>query len=306
MISNHLDVGYTDLLVPVINRYFDDFFPAIRRYGDELAALNVNMSWVYTTQPWLVSLYLECPPHAGLHCPTEAEQQLLIDSIVRRKELVWHAFPFNSELELYDATLLEYGLWLSSTYLPSLVDPDKAHALQTPTVLSQRDVPAMTRSVIPVLKEHGVRAISVGINEWSAAPDTPDIFRWREPDSGAEMLTMVHAGNYGGFFVEDVVMIDNFSEAIMFAWNGDNAGPFNLYDELLPGFEGIRQEFPNAYVHASTFDNFIDRLLQRPDVVSSLKLVEEEIGDTWQYGPPSDPLKLAKFRYDAMSTKCVI
>ena len=292
VVSNHLDCGYTNLLVDVVNEYFDDYFPKIRRYGEELNALNVNMSWVYTTQPWLISLYLECPSNTGLHCPTEIEKQLFIDSIVNKKELVWHSFPFNSQLELYDTSMIEYGTWLSMKYLPSLLGNNN---FQIPTVLSQRDVPAMTRSMIPILKRNGVRAISIGCNEWSAPPDTPNIFRWKDPVSNEEIITMIHAGDYGGFFPKDTVMIDNYSEAIMFAWNGDNAGPPE-FDELLAVFEGIKEEFPNAYVHASTFDNYLNNLLENPQIVDSLPVISKEIGDTWTYGVAADPLKLAKFR----------
>ncbi len=73
-------------------------------------------------------------------------------------------------------------------------------------------------------------------------------------------------------------MIDNYSEAIMFAWNGDNAGPFDLFEEFLPGLEGIKEEFPNAYVHASTFDNYINNLMQHKNIINSLTVIDKEIG----------------------------
>ena len=90
VISNHLDCGYTNFLVNVVNKYFDEYFPEIRKYGEELNALNINISWVYTTQPWLISLYLECPPNSGLHCPSKEEKDRFLDSIINKKEIVWH------------------------------------------------------------------------------------------------------------------------------------------------------------------------------------------------------------------------
>jgi hypothetical protein len=38
------------------------------------------------------------------------------------------------------------------------------------TVLSQRDVPGTTRSVIPRLRANGVQAISFGVNGFSSPP----------------------------------------------------------------------------------------------------------------------------------------
>ena len=42
--------------------------------------------------------------------------------------------------------MLEYGLWLSTKYLPSIIFNDTSN-VQIPTVLSQRDVPSMTRYI---------------------------------------------------------------------------------------------------------------------------------------------------------------
>ena len=41
---------------------------------------------------------------------------------------------------------------------------DAEFGLPPKAVLSQRDVPGLTRSMIPILKQHGVEAVSVGVN----------------------------------------------------------------------------------------------------------------------------------------------
>eukprot|EP01084_Bolivina_argentea_P248172 415106_1 len=242
------------------------------------------------TQPWLISLFLECPPNAGLHCPDNKEIESFMES-VKEKSLVWHSFPFNSQNEVYDESLFEYGIWLSTQYLPSII-PD---TVLIPRVMSQRDVPGMTRSLIPLLVKNNISAISIGCNSLSAPPAVPDIFRWRDPISDTEIIAMVNAGGYGEPIPEQTVMIKNYTEALMFAWNSDNRGPFEI-ETLLSGLEAIGEEFPNAYVHASTFDAYVNNLLQHPEIVASLPIIDQEIGDTWTYGPPSDPLKLAQFR----------
>lgn len=59
--------------------------------------------------------------------------------------------------------------------------------------MSQRDVPGMTRSVIPYLLQSGIRAISVGVNGASAPPVVPKAFVWRDPVSNTDILAMWHA-----------------------------------------------------------------------------------------------------------------
>ena len=71
---NHLDVGYNtnhdypgmNLLIPgyivnVLNWYFQVYFPRAARLGNELRDIKANETFIYTTHPWLVNLYLDCP-----------------------------------------------------------------------------------------------------------------------------------------------------------------------------------------------------------------------------------------------------
>lgn len=56
--------------------------------------------------------------------------------------------------------------------------------------MSQRDVPGMTRSVIPLLLQQGVLAISEGVNSYSAPPVVPTIFNWSDA-AGGSLIYMV-------------------------------------------------------------------------------------------------------------------
>ena len=49
---------------------------------------NVTLTW--TTHPWLVSLYFDCPPHMGFYCPSAQEKDAVRDGILR-KDITWHA-----------------------------------------------------------------------------------------------------------------------------------------------------------------------------------------------------------------------
>ena len=53
------------------------------------------------------------------------------------------------------------------------------------------------------------------------------------------------------------------------------------------------KEFPGAKIVASSYDAFLSEL---DKVRSALPVVTQEMGDTWIYGVPSDPLKNAKYR----------
>eukprot|EP01084_Bolivina_argentea_P044393 81692_1 len=139
--SNHFDAGYTNFTANVLNEYFDSYFPEI---GEITTKLNQqNISFKFMEHAWIISLYMNCPPHASLHCPSDTQRQTFIN-LVNKKVITWYAFPFNSEGELYDRSMVEFGAYLAMKQLPSLFTTP-----HIPRVISQRDVPGMTRSMIP-------------------------------------------------------------------------------------------------------------------------------------------------------------
>ena len=81
------------------------------------------------------------------------------------------------------------------------------------------------------------------------------------------------------------------SEALVYNWNGDNAGPFEA-SEYEAAWDQLRRDFPNAKnIVASTLDNFTQHL---DSVRDKLPIIQAEIGDTWIYGVPSDPQKVSR------------
>ena len=61
--------------------------------------------------------------------------------------------------------------------------------------------------------------------------------------------------------------------------------------EIESNYDILRAQFPGANVFASTFSAFIDRVN-----ISSLPVINGEIGDTWIQGVASDPRKMAEYR----------
>eukprot|EP00966_Prymnesium_polylepis_P196108 4544711-Prymnesium_polylepis.2 len=76
-------------------------------------------------------------------------------------------------------------------------------------------------------------------------------------------------------------------------------------DAIKNVYSNLRKRYPGAHVHASTFDDFYDAA-REPGVMAQLPVVTQEIGDTWLYGNPSDPLKNVHFReMSRLRSRCV-
>jgi len=293
--SNHLDVGFDGIpnlgySINVINTYFDVYFPRAITTANQMRQKHTGDRYIWLTQSWLVSLYLDCPsefpsplPGVTLHCPNTT-QLTQFQQALRQGDIIFHAFPFNGEPELLDESLFKYAIKLGQ-------DIADTYNTTHPRTLSQRDVPGLTMGVIDPLVEMGVDAISIGVNGASAPPAVgPGPFVWNPPQTTNKILAFVHPGGYGGVSTHDCVYTG--THALATAWRGDNAGPHTL-EEAQEVFTTIRKTFPNANVFATSFDSFVDVL---KDHVADLPVVTSEIGDTWIYGVASDPLKQALYR----------
>ena len=296
---NHLDVGYNGIpqvgfVNNVLNTYFQEYFPRAVRLALEMAELYPGEGFIYTTHPWLVSLYLDCPPDLvlsgiKLYCPTKDEVAGFEQAILKGY-IVWHAGAMNMQMEFMNEAVLKASLQIAA-------DLDQRFGHKT-TVLSQRDVPGLTTAAIPFLLENGVEAITVGVNPGSAPPDVPSLFLWEY--EGQQIIAMWHPGGYplnpgdsianaGGLSYMDVVYSQ--SEVLAFAFRTDNSGPPTSVQEVLSYYEILRGEFPGASVFPSTFESFVSGIDR-----GSLALVQGEIGDTWIQGVLSDPLKVSQYR----------
>eukprot|EP00048_Salpingoeca_helianthica_P005546 m.89006 g.89006 ORF g.89006 m.89006 type:complete len:722 (-) comp13639_c1_seq3:776-2941(-) len=281
----HLDVGFADSAAGIINRWFTEHFPNAIKVADQLRKdTRNNARLMFTAQSYVVSLYLDCPPGMGLKCPTQ-DEVTAFRAAVQRGDITWHAFPFNAELELYDPVMVDEGVALTHRI-------DAEFGLPPKFTLSQRDVPGTTVASIPILRRNGVQAITVGVNTASAYPEVPKIFNWKYPGTGDTLFAMWHPRGYGGYTAAEAVIVPGLTHAMVTDWNGDNAGPYSAL-EYQKHFLDIQKEFPNAQIVASTFDNFTKLLADYADNIPTLTC---EIGDTWIYGCPSDPRKLATMR----------
>ena len=303
--SNHLDVGYTDDAVNVINLYFDQYFPRAAQVGAELRARDGDERLRWMTQTYLVSLFLDCPTGLGLHCPN-ATAVATFEAAVRAGDIVWQAFPHNAELMMLDPALMQFGVRLTH-------ELDDRFNLTRRTVLSTRDVPGFDRSIIPRLREVGITALSLGMNGRIFPQNVPPAFVWRDegpipdslaiegadpvtvtPPSGKDILALWHPRGYGE--LGDFVTIPGLSHALAYDWRGDNQGPPEDSGEVVEGFKAVRAVFPGATVVASTLDAFVAEIEAADGVRDSLPVITQEVGDSWIWGCAQDPVKHAQLR----------
>lgn len=311
--SNHLDIGFHSDLPDtpgtdsnVLSHYFKDYFPAAVAVAEEMRQRGGTERYRYLTHSFLVSLYLnDCPEKLGIYCPSTDEIAVFKNAILQG-DIVWHAYPDNLQTEfLGDPGLLQYAVQLAH-------DLDRQFNLPPKRVISQRDVPGLTRAAIPILAQAGVAALSVGVNGGSAPPDVPKHnkpFLWKDEATGTSLIAFWHPGGYSGSSAEndpldgpeDCVSVPGFNEVLCAVWRSDNAGPHSV-DEIVDIYRRAEKNFPQAEVIASTYDDFILALENflstntSTTVDSLLPVVNQEIGDTWIYGIASDPARVAEYR----------
>ena len=311
--SNHLDVGFraynpegwfaANVIDQALNQWIPDAITAAADLANFTQQANPhNDTYTWTTHPWLLSLALDCPPHMGFRCPDKsaiaAMERAVADGVIS-----FHAFPFNVEAELYNRELFDFGIQLTHDLAARLHKPDGP-----PRVISQRDVPGVTRAVIPVMFNRSVRAFSIGSNPAAQPPDVPSAFLWKFDESveSPSIIVLYHRGDYGGIDRSDAVIIDGFNHVALFDWNADNAGPYTA-QQVVKDLQHVREQFHNCSVKTSTFDEYVSALysaVQEQRV--QLPVITAEMGDTWIHGSAADPIKMAKVRaVQRLRSQCI-
>ena len=287
--SCHLDVGFADTCTGILNRYFDSFFAEAVATAASLDAEGGDARLSFMTFPYLVSLYMDCPPLPGLHCPTAAAKVKVQAAL--QSGVIWLAgFPHSGEPETFDAETLAAAVRFSRNV-------SLAYGAKPSAAYSQRDVPGITRAAVPIFARNGIRIISVGANGMNEAPiplgaaDTAPVFRWRV--GGSEVYVLFHRGGYGGDGLSDCHYAAG--EALCPDWKGDNSGP-RKPEDIKQQWAKIKREFPNATtIRTATFDDFLPAL-ERANASGSLPVITGEVGDTWIHGMQSDPFKTRAMR----------
>ena len=172
-----------------LNEYFDTYIPLAINVSAQLRAAGGPEGVRWMCQSWIISLYVDCPPGAGLHCPSAAALGEF-DEAVRDGAITWHAFPHNAELSTINAETLLAGAELTHRL-------DTRYNLPQKHVLSQRDVPGFPRGAVAAAVAANITALSEGMNGRIVPPLVAPAFRWRDESADAEVLVLWHAFGYG-------------------------------------------------------------------------------------------------------------
>ena len=307
--SNHLDLGFYNpsplntsdpfsyfSMLSTVQNAIDQWLPNAVRFSSDMRALNsslnpFNDTYVWMTHSWIVELFLHCPANGVLRCPSAAQVEDAKNAIARGS-ITWHAFPFNSQHDSYSADLFEYGVQLSADLATEFHRVGGA-----PNTVSQRDVPGVTRAVIPLMRQKGLKAYSIGANLGSAPAGVPKAFIWRDNATQSEIFTFYHRDGYGGITPADMHIIPGWGSGLCTNWASDNQGPQSA-ESYLRDLATIRAEYPGWTVKVSTFDEFVNDLeVAYRAGVAQLPVVTEEIGDsrdhsTHRHSPAAVPSHL--------------
>ncbi len=268
MFKCHLDVGFTDTQAGVMRLYFDLYFPRAIQVADAFRQAGED-HYVWTTGSWLLYEYLE---------QASSEQRRRAEQAIAAGALAWHALPFSWETEMLDRSMIVGALGLSQSL-------DQRFGRVT-TGAKMSDVPGHSIGIVGPLAENGVKLLDIGVNGASTPPDVPALFVWKDA-AGASLIMMYHHKGYGG-----VVRVPGSDLAIDVEMRNDNGGPHSV-EEIRKIYADLRKQFPNAKVTAAGLSEIANAV---EPYRGNLPVVTQEIGDTWIYGVPSDPVKVARYR----------
>jgi hypothetical protein len=309
---NHLDVGYNGipevgLINNILNRYFGIYFPRAVALAAAMRALNGTDRFIYTTHPWLLDLYLDCPINFSLSnitlvCPSAADVGAMEEAL-RVGDVAFHAAPFN----------IQYGGAFSQAMLDAIFTaPQRLAAklgLPPPRVASLRDVPGAPRSLVAGLARNGIQVLSIGVNDYAPSPQIPTPTLWCEPTThDCIVLLMTGQGvgypdNVGpspeepaGLAPRSCAQHPSSPVVLCWAFRTDNSGPPMSVAEVENDLTIARWQWPGSIVVASTFDAWWEEF---SPAVPFLPNSTQEAGETWITGFAADPVKNAVFRASA-------
>ena len=263
----HFDAGFIDTQTNVVHKYFTQYFPQAIEIARAQNAQG-KRRYVWTTGSWLLLEYLEQASPA---------ERATMEQAIARGDIAWHALPFTWQTEMMSQSMIEGSLALSQTL-------DRRFGMVT-NGAKMTDVPGHTRGIIPPLAKHGIKFLEIGVNGGSTVAQLPPLFLWKDP-SGASLPVMYH-WDYSG-----IAQVPSSDLAVVTSVRGDNSGPHTA-EEIAAVYTDLAQRFPHAEITACTLSEMANAIEPHRD---ALPVVTEEMGDTWIYGVPSDPLKVARYR----------
>ena len=278
----HLDLGYTNLARNICDEYFNTFFPAGWNLSSTLRAMGGPAQYAVTSHPWLILEFL----NGTTQCAHSARNASMITSMERaiaNGDVRWHGKPMNNFVELED------GPWFASSLQMSAELNARYGKSWGSVACKSTDVPGMSKSSLPYFAAAGKRALHIGFNSACKTAHVPQgvAFNWVHEDTGTALLTFVE-NNYGSY-----ITVPGSSHALAFFYSPDNTGPPPSAEAVVQWWNATQALFSSAQLVLSSLDDFALAILPMSE---SLPQFTGEMGQSWSYGAPADPLKIAAFR----------
>lgn len=148
----------TGFINNILNIYFHQYLPRAAILADQIRQISPDDNFVYTTHPWLLSMFFDCPSNlvlAGipLQCPSK-DELALVERAIRHGSITWHAGAMNMQYEWMDERALNQSLDLS-------VKLAQRFNVPVPCVVSVRDVPGIPIAIIRSLNQYLLQYCSV-------------------------------------------------------------------------------------------------------------------------------------------------
>ncbi len=266
--KTHFDIGYTDLVRNVVQRYRTSMIDNALRIVDESRQLPPEQRFVWTLSGW--------PMQQVLWSGQEPQRRKRVAEAIREGRLVWHALPASLHTESLDLEDLVRGMDFSSAL-------SRQFDMPLPRDAKMTDVPSHTWVLPTILKRAGVDFLHIGCNGGSGSPELPAIFWWEGPD-GSRLLTM-YSPNYGTGLTPPADWPHKTWLALIHT--GDNHGP-PTPDEVKKLLERTGRELPGAKIRIGRLSDFGDAILREKP---SLPVVRADLSDTWIQGIMSMPIE---------------
>ena len=277
--QTHLDLGFTDTARGVCDLYFNRWLPQSIALAQQMRARGGEARFALTSHPALIAEFLDGAAGCA-HAQPNASARADMRAAITRGDVMWHGKFGNLFPELMDG----------AGFASSLREADRLNAqfgtAYGATTVKSTDVPGLSRSVIPILRAAGRRAVHMGYNSACRMAAIPQSFMWTHPESGGSLLAMAN-NNYGSTIVVP-------PHALVWKYQSDNTGP-PTPTEVDAFVASLHAAWPGASVALSSLDAFAAAVLASP-AAASLPTLSSEVGDSWTYGAPADPAKLGRYR----------
>lgn len=276
----HLDIGFTKPAKDVCTDYFFKHLPNGIALSAAMRAAGGPARYAVTTHPWLIHEFYDAAADCA-RIARNASMLAMMDEAIRSNDVRWHGKPMNNFAELED------GPWFASSLLLSGQLNQRFNKSWGALACKSTDVPGFSKSAIPYFAAAGKKTLHIGYNSKCRVPDIPMAFNWVHEETGTSLLTFVN-DNYGS-----IITVPGSPDALVFFYSPDNTGPPPSVDAVTNFWNSTQTTFPNAELILSSLDAFTEAILP---ITESLPQVVGEIGQSWSYGAPADPLKIAAFR----------